>query len=148
MTSSIQSVVDRLKEWSSCDVSLQHTVPESTKTGGHTLNIQNYFFYQISDGLRKLGHTNGGFLEGLELYSPEFQRGKSRLVGPAFTVKFAPISDSAAPKLVGSYVSEVLPHENLTVSADYPYFRSTKFPKMLLFLSLNHYHMSMPVTAG
>lgn len=58
----------------------------------------------MADGLSKLKYPNGGFLEGLTLYSPEFQAGETKIVGQAFTVKFVPKTDEAAPKLSGNYV--------------------------------------------
>ncbi|KAF5518582.1 4-hydroxy-4-methyl-2-oxoglutarate aldolase [Colletotrichum aenigma] len=61
----------------------------------------------ISDGLSKLGRADGGFLEGLVLYSPEYQAGKTKIVGPVFTVKFAPKSDSSAPKVKDNYIDQI-----------------------------------------
>ncbi|KAJ0268961.1 hypothetical protein COL940_012884 [Colletotrichum noveboracense] len=77
---STSDIVERLSKWSSCD---------------------------ISDGLSKLGRADGGFLEGLVLYSPEYQAGKTKIVGPVFTVKFAPKSDSSAPKVKGNYIDQI-----------------------------------------
>ncbi|KAF2972629.1 hypothetical protein GQX73_g886 [Xylaria multiplex] len=74
------SIVEKLKEWGSCD---------------------------IADGLSKLGHIHGGFLEGLTLYSPQFQSGETKIVGPAMTVKFAPKSDKDAPKVKGNYIDQI-----------------------------------------
>ena len=59
---------------------------------------------QVSDALSKLGHAHGGFLEGLVMRSPEYQAGPTKIVGPVFTVKFAPKTDATAPKLQGNYV--------------------------------------------
>ncbi|KAM5350406.1 hypothetical protein ACJ41O_006911 [Fusarium nematophilum] len=73
-------LVTRLEKWSSCD---------------------------ISDGLSKLGHAHGGFLEGLVLHSPEFQAGKTKIVGPVFTVKFASKTDKGAPKVKGNYIDQI-----------------------------------------
>lgn len=55
--------------------------------------------------MSKLGQPDGGFLEGLRLYSPKFKAGETKIVGSVFTVKFAPKSDLAAPKVAGNYVS-------------------------------------------
>lgn len=38
------------------------------------------------------------------MYSPEFQAGETKIVGPAFTVKFVPKSDQVSPKMQGNYV--------------------------------------------
>ncbi|KAF7532984.1 hypothetical protein G7054_g7469 [Neopestalotiopsis clavispora] len=80
MSSDTASIIERLQKWSSCDV---------------------------ADGLSKLGHVHGGFLEGLTMYSPHFQNGPTRIIGPAMTVKFAPKSDQKAPKLQGNYIDQL-----------------------------------------
>lgn len=66
--------------------------------------LQKWGACDVADGLSKLKYPNGGFLEGLTIYSPEFQSGETRLIGQAYTVKFAPKTDEAAPKLQGNYV--------------------------------------------
>lgn len=58
----------------------------------------------MSDGLSKLGHKHGGFLEGLHIYSPGYRTGKTKTVGQAFTVKFVTKEDKNAPKVQGNYV--------------------------------------------
>ncbi|KAL4733290.1 ribonuclease E inhibitor RraA/Dimethylmenaquinone methyltransferase [Aspergillus similis] len=73
-------IIKRLQQWGACDV---------------------------ADGLSKLKYPNGGFLEGLSLYSPEFQAGDTKIVGQVFTVKFVPKTDEAAPKLSGNYIDMV-----------------------------------------
>lgn len=60
---------------------------------------------QVADGLSKLKHPHGGFLDGLTMYSPVFQSGPTKIVGEAFTVKFVPKSDTESPKVQGNYVS-------------------------------------------
>ncbi|OJJ08157.1 hypothetical protein ASPVEDRAFT_155873 [Aspergillus versicolor CBS 583.65] len=75
-----EDIIDRLKLWGACDV---------------------------ADGLSKLKYPNGGFLEGLTIYSPEFQSGETKIVGQAFTVKFVPKTDEAAPKLSGNYIDMI-----------------------------------------
>ncbi|KAH7062696.1 ribonuclease E inhibitor RraA/Dimethylmenaquinone methyltransferase [Macrophomina phaseolina] len=75
-----ESIIERLHRWSSCDV---------------------------SDGLSKLGHVHGGFLEGLVMQSPAYRAGKTKIVGQAFTVKFAPKADTAAPKVKGNYIDQI-----------------------------------------
>ncbi|KAK7699171.1 hypothetical protein SLS57_012449 [Botryosphaeria dothidea] len=59
---------------------------------------------KISDGLSKLGHVHGGFLEGMAMYSPAYRAGNTKIVGRAFIVKFAPKADTAAPKVKGNYL--------------------------------------------
>lgn len=44
------------------------------------------------------------------MYSPAYQSGPTKIVGQAFTVKFAAKDDTSAPKLKGNYVcTERLP---------------------------------------
>jgi hypothetical protein len=57
----------------------------------------------ISDALCALKYRNGGFLSGLTMWSPERQTGPTKIVGPAYTVKYVPVAD-AAPKLESHYV--------------------------------------------
>ncbi|KAL4894017.1 ribonuclease E inhibitor RraA/Dimethylmenaquinone methyltransferase [Aspergillus ambiguus] len=80
MSADPNNVIERLQKWGACDV---------------------------ADGLSKLKYPNGGFLEGLTMYSPEFQAGETKIVGQAFTVKFVPKSDTASPKLQGNYIDQV-----------------------------------------
>ncbi|KAL4789675.1 ribonuclease E inhibitor RraA/Dimethylmenaquinone methyltransferase [Aspergillus venezuelensis] len=80
MSNNSEDILQRLKQWGACD---------------------------IADGLTKLKYPNGGFLEGLTLYSPEFQAGDTKIVGQAFTVKFVPKDNADAPKLQGNYIDMV-----------------------------------------
>ncbi|GFN21290.1 RraA family protein [Aspergillus tubingensis] len=80
MAADSKVIIERLQKWGACDV---------------------------ADGLSKLKYPNGGFLEGLTMYSPEFQAGETKVVGQAFTVKFVPKSDEAAPKLQGNYIDQI-----------------------------------------
>lgn len=38
------------------------------------------------------------------MYSPKYRTGETKIVGRAFTVKFAPKEDKNAPKVQGNYV--------------------------------------------
>ncbi len=60
-----------------------------------------------SDALLKLNYRNGGFLSGPIMYSPKRQEGATKIVGPAYTVEYAVLSDSR-PKVSGHYVSRLL----------------------------------------
>ncbi|KAK1142330.1 hypothetical protein N8T08_007881 [Aspergillus melleus] len=88
-----QTITERLQQWGACDV---------------------------ADGLSKLNHPSGGFLEGLTLYSPDFQSGETKLIGQAFTVKFVPKSDVTAPKLEGNYIDMVPPSSVIFISQPPP----------------------------
>ena len=57
----------------------------------------------VSDALCKLKYRNGGFLSGLTLWSPQRQEGETKIVGPAYTVKYAPLDDPS-PKHPTHYV--------------------------------------------
>lgn len=50
----------------------------------------------VSDGLVKLGKLQGGFLPGLTMWSPQRQEGNTKIVGPAYTVKYVAADDEAA----------------------------------------------------
>ncbi|GLA87637.1 hypothetical protein AtubIFM56815_002063 [Aspergillus tubingensis] len=92
-TSNSQDIIERLKQWGACDV---------------------------ADGLSKLKHPHGGFLEGLTLYSPDYQAGETKIVGQAFTVKFVPKDDEAAPRLSGNYIDMVPPGVVIVISQPLP----------------------------
>lgn len=59
----------------------------------------------ISDALLKLKHPHGGFLPGLSPWSPQRQEVSAKLIGPAYTVKFAKHEQADAPVLEKHYVS-------------------------------------------
>ncbi|KAI8653641.1 hypothetical protein NCS56_01318700 [Fusarium sp. Ph1] len=115
--SSTESIIDRLKQWSSCDAS-PSTIPEMLMWPALTDTDQ------ISDGLSKLGHAHGGFLEGINLYSPEFQMGDTKIVGPAFTVKFEPKSNMSAPKVKGNYIDQIPKDAVVFVSQPTPHINA------------------------
>lgn len=58
----------------------------------------------VSDALCKLKFPNGGFLSGLTMWSPQRQDGPTKIIGPAYTVKYQP-KDDPAPKHPTHYVS-------------------------------------------
>lgn len=57
----------------------------------------------VSDALLKLKVAHGGFVAGITMFSPERQTGAAKIVGPAYTVRYALLSD-AAPKHPTHYV--------------------------------------------
>ncbi|KAH8178377.1 hypothetical protein LIA77_03459 [Sarocladium implicatum] len=57
----------------------------------------------VSDGLVKLGKLQGGFLPGLTMWSPKRQEGSTKIVGPAYTVKYV-AADYEAAKHPSHYV--------------------------------------------
>ncbi|OCF31437.1 hypothetical protein I317_07706 [Kwoniella heveanensis CBS 569] len=73
-------IVERLKEFAACDV---------------------------SDALLKLKHPHGGFLADIVMYSPQMQSGDTKIVGPAYTVKFVKNNHVNAPKPPNNYIDTV-----------------------------------------
>ncbi|KAH8689582.1 Malate/L-lactate dehydrogenase [Talaromyces proteolyticus] len=63
----------------------------------------------VADGLSQINHEHGGYLEGIIMYSPEFQGGDTKVVGRAFTVKFVSSRETELPKLPGNYIDMVPP---------------------------------------
>ncbi|KAH7359131.1 ribonuclease E inhibitor RraA/Dimethylmenaquinone methyltransferase [Plectosphaerella cucumerina] len=55
----------------------------------------------VADALRKLNHPQGGFLDGIRMFSPGSQ---ARIHGPAVTVRMVEMSDEAAPRLEKHFV--------------------------------------------
>lgn len=78
---------------------------------------------QVADALIKLKLPNGGYLPGIEMYSPEHIRGTTSICGPAFTVKMVLQSDTAAPKPAQHFVDAAVPGSVMLVSAP-PHTRS------------------------
>ncbi|KAK2780567.1 ribonuclease e inhibitor rraa dimethylmenaquinone methyltransferase [Colletotrichum kahawae] len=68
----------------------------------HSATVKSFAKYtscDVADALIKLDVPGGGFLPGLTLWSPHRQSGQTRIVGPAFTVKYSSTSDgNATPK--------------------------------------------------
>ena len=58
----------------------------------------------VSDALVKLKISHGGFLPGITMWSPQRQDGATKIVGPAYTVQYAPLDDER-PKWPSHYVS-------------------------------------------
>ncbi|TLD33811.1 hypothetical protein PspLS_00962 [Pyricularia sp. CBS 133598] len=68
--------------------------------------LQEYTTCDVSDALAKLKFRNGGFLSGLTMWSPERQSGTTKIVGPAYTVKYVS-NDDPTPKLASHYIDSV-----------------------------------------
>ncbi|KAF3384055.1 4-hydroxy-4-methyl-2-oxoglutarate aldolase [Talaromyces pinophilus] len=68
--------------------------------------LQEYTTCDVSDALCSLGFSHGGFLPGLKLWSPEPQQGSTKIIGPAYTVKYVPVDDPA-PKHASHYIDSV-----------------------------------------
>ncbi|KAI1800906.1 RraA-like protein [Daldinia bambusicola] len=68
--------------------------------------LQKYTTCDVSDALCKLNYRNGGFLSGLTMWSPQRQDGPTKIVGPAYTVKYVPLDDPS-PKHPTHYIDTV-----------------------------------------
>ncbi|OAQ83855.1 ribonuclease e inhibitor rraa dimethylmenaquinone methyltransferase protein [Purpureocillium lilacinum] len=68
--------------------------------------LRQYTTCDISDALCKLKYPNGGFLSGLTMWSPTRQAGPTKIVGPAYTVKYVKLDDPT-PKLPTHYIDTV-----------------------------------------
>lgn len=102
----------------------------------------------VSDALCKLKYRNGGFLSGLTLWSPQRQEGDTKIVGPAYTVKYAPLDDPT-PKHPTHYVRNTLRFFLDDISLTRTTYRSIPFRKaqLCLFLArLRHRMLFMVVS--
>ncbi|KAG2214286.1 RraA-like protein [Mucor mucedo] len=62
------------------------------------LALKKYSTCEIADALLKLGQGPwAGYIPDIELWSPKYCEGDTRIVGPAFTVKMVEKSDTCAP---------------------------------------------------
>ncbi|KAK5655395.1 hypothetical protein OQA88_5665 [Cercophora sp. LCS_1] len=68
--------------------------------------LQDYTTCDVSDALCKLKFRNGGFLSGLTMWSPQRQDGVTKIIGPAYTVQYVPLSDPN-PKHATHYIDSV-----------------------------------------
>ncbi|TPX12177.1 uncharacterized protein E0L32_007063 [Thyridium curvatum] len=68
--------------------------------------LQDYTTCDVSDALCKLKFRNGGFLSGLTMWSPQRQDGPTKIVGPAYTVKYVRLDDPS-PKHPTHYIDSV-----------------------------------------
>ena len=58
----------------------------------------------VADALLKLKVPHGGFLAGLTMWSPQRQEGPTKIIGPAYTVKYVRKTYENEPKPAGHYV--------------------------------------------
>ncbi|EST04734.1 SAP domain protein [Kalmanozyma brasiliensis GHG001] len=75
---------------------------------------------EVSDALLKLKIAEGGYLPGIEMYSPTYLSSPTtRVCGPAYTVKMVSQSDVSAPKPAQHFVdaAEAYPGHVMVVSA-------------------------------
>lgn len=75
---------------------------------------------KVSDALLKLKVKEGGYLPGIEMYSPTYLASPQvRVCGPAYTVKMVSQNDASAPKPKGHFVdsAEAYPGSVVVVTA-------------------------------
>ncbi|KAI5365938.1 Putative ribonuclease E inhibitor RraA/RraA-like protein [Septoria linicola] len=61
----------------------------------------------VADALTKLKVPHGGFLPGLTMWSPRRQEGPTKIIGPAYTVKYVRKNYENDPKPQGHYIDSV-----------------------------------------
>jgi len=71
----------------------------------------------VSDALLKLKYPHGGFLPGLTLWSPKRQEGTTKIIGPAYTVKYVRKNYENEHKLEGHYIDNIPPGAVVFISA-------------------------------
>ncbi|KAI9279507.1 ribonuclease E inhibitor RraA/Dimethylmenaquinone methyltransferase [Umbelopsis sp. AD052] len=60
--------------------------------------LHKYSTCEIADALLKLGNTPwGGYLADIQMWSPDFCSGETKIIGPAYTVKMVDKEDDNAP---------------------------------------------------
>ncbi|ORY19686.1 ribonuclease E inhibitor RraA/Dimethylmenaquinone methyltransferase [Clohesyomyces aquaticus] len=74
--------------------------------------LRQFTTCDISDALCALKYRNGGFLSNLTMWSPERQSSSTKIVGPAYTVKYVPLDDPA-PKYEGGHYIDSVPASSI-----------------------------------
>ncbi|PNS19600.1 hypothetical protein CAC42_7444 [Sphaceloma murrayae] len=69
--------------------------------------ISGFTTCDAADALQKLKVPHGGFLSGLTMWSPERQSGPTKIIGPAYTVKYVRKNYENEPKPSGHYIDQV-----------------------------------------
>ncbi|GCB25014.1 4-hydroxy-4-methyl-2-oxoglutarate aldolase [Aspergillus awamori] len=59
--------------------------------------LRRFTSCDVGDALVKLGVSQGGYLSGLKMYSPDFMSPTAKFLGPAYTVKMVHASDKVSP---------------------------------------------------
>ncbi|KAI8384870.1 RraA-like protein [Radiomyces spectabilis] len=65
-----------------------------------TLNaLKKFSTCEIADAMMKLGQRPwGGYIPDIDMWSPKYCEGETRIIGPAFTVKMVEKDDTTSPK--------------------------------------------------
>ncbi|CAD6594083.1 MAG: hypothetical protein ASARMPRED_008513 [Alectoria sarmentosa] len=76
--------------------------------------LQKFTSCDVADALLKLNHPHGGFLANLTMWSPKRQDGPTKIIGPAYTVKYVP-KNHVPPPL--AQIDTIPPHSILFISS-------------------------------
>ncbi|EME79821.1 uncharacterized protein MYCFIDRAFT_212317 [Pseudocercospora fijiensis CIRAD86] len=69
--------------------------------------LERFTSCDVADALIKLKVPHGGFLPGLTMWSPKRQEGATKIIGPAYPVKYVRKTDDNEPKPQGHYLDSV-----------------------------------------
>ena len=76
-----------------------------------TLANTTEYSCDVADALSKLKVPHGGFLAGLTMWSPQRQEGPTKIIGPAYTVKYVRKNYENEPKPTGGHYVRRYPHD-------------------------------------
>ncbi|EMC93072.1 hypothetical protein BAUCODRAFT_77175 [Baudoinia panamericana UAMH 10762] len=79
--------------------------------------LQRYTTCDVADALSKLKVPHGGFLADLTMWSPKRQEGSTKIVGPAYTVRYVRKNYENEPQPKGHYIDSVPSGAVLFISA-------------------------------
>ncbi|KAI8096458.1 RraA-like protein [Halteromyces radiatus] len=89
------------------------TVPTGTLQA-----LKKFSTCEIADALLKLGQRPwGGYIPDIDMWSPNHCSGDTRIIGPAFTVKFVKKEDDSAPKPSQHFVDAATEGSVMVISA-------------------------------
>lgn len=91
----------------SCCTSSSLLVITYTSMDSIVESLQQYTSCDVADALLKLKHPHGGNLADIMMYSPGWLDGDTKIVGPAYTVKFVRNNHVNDPKPAGHYIDGV-----------------------------------------
>ncbi|KAK0945767.1 hypothetical protein LTR29_002879 [Friedmanniomyces endolithicus] len=69
--------------------------------------LEAYTSCDVADALSKLKVPHGGFLAGLTMWSPKRQDGPTKVVGPAYTVRYVRKNYENEPQPSGHYIDSI-----------------------------------------
>ncbi|KAK1062959.1 hypothetical protein LTR74_009906 [Friedmanniomyces endolithicus] len=69
--------------------------------------LEAYTSCDVADALSKLKVPHGGFLAGLTMWSPKRQDGPTKVVGPAYTVRYVRKNYENEPQPGGHYIDSI-----------------------------------------